>query len=93
MEAVIKYVKGEPTNPEAEVALVTTGALMMVWLIVIESVLVPVPAALVAPMVTFEVPMAVGVPLIIPVLELNESPWGRVPITPKLDGAFEAVMA
>ncbi len=44
---------------------------------VIDSVAVPVPATLVAPIVTLVVPAAVGVPVINPVVELRLRPAGN----------------
>jgi hypothetical protein len=48
---------------------------------------VPVPPALVAPIVTFEVPLAVGVPLMRPVDVLALRPAGR-PVALKLVGVL-----
>lgn len=55
-------------------ALVTTGA----WELTVKvRVALPVPAALVAPMVTVKVPTVEGVPVIAPVDELTLKPGGR----------------
>ena len=51
----------------------------------------PVPPALVALIVTEEVPVAVGVPEISPVLVFTESPAGRL-LAPKLVGELVAVI-
>ena len=50
-------------------------------LIVRARVAVPVPPALVAPMVTLKLPVAVGVPVMAPVVVFTESPAGR-PVAP-----------
>ena len=76
-----------PTVPVAEVALVITGA---AGLMVRVRVALPVPPALVAPMVTMEVPAAVGVPEIKPLL-FTERPPGS-PEAPKLVGLLLAVI-
>ena len=55
------------------------------------KVAVPVPEALVAPIVTFEVPVAVGVPVIRPVDVLTERPVGS-PVALKLVGVLLAVI-
>ena len=55
------------------------------------SVALPVPPALVALIVTEEVPAAVGVPEITPVLVFTESPAGRL-LAPKLVGELVAVI-
>ena len=55
------------------------------------SVALPVPPAFVALKVTVEVPVAVGVPEITPVLLLTDSPAGN-PVAPKLVGLFVAVI-
>ncbi len=52
---------------------------------------VPVPMALVAPMVTVLVPLAVGVPVMAPVLVLIDNPPGR-PVALKLVGLLLAVI-
>ena len=65
----------------------TGGAGLMVRV----RVALPVPPALVALMVMLEVPMAVGVPEINPVVPLTESPLGRF-MAPKLVGLFVAVI-
>ena len=62
----------------AVVALLMTG---VAGLMVSVRVAVPVPPALVALSVTVEVPVAVGVPEIKPVLLLTESPAGN-PVAP-----------
>jgi len=77
-----------PACPEAESALVMTGA---DGLIVRVSVEVPVPLALVALMVTFVVPAAVGVPDMRPLAVLTLKPAGR-PMALKLVGLLLAVM-
>ncbi len=63
-----------PTVPVAEAALEITGA---VKLITIDKVLVPVPPALIALIVTLEVAAAVGVPLITSVEVLIVDPVGN----------------
>ncbi len=60
-------------------------------LTVIVSVVVPVPPGFAAPMVTEEVPVAVGVPVIAPVVVLTESPVGS-PVAEKLVGLYVAVI-
>jgi hypothetical protein len=50
-----------------------------------------VPLALVALSVTVEVPAAVGVPEIIPLVLLTDRPAGN-PVAPKLVGVFVAVI-
>ena len=52
---------------------------------VITNVAVPVPPALLALIVTLVVPVALGVPLITPVLVFTLSPPGN-PVAPKLVG-------
>ena len=64
-----------PVAPEAVVVLEITGG---GTLTVNVRVFVPEPLPLVAPMVTEYVPAVVGVPVIAPVLELYESPLGRL---------------
>ena len=59
--------------------------------IVITRVALPVPAELVAPIVTLVVPTVVGVPLITPVEVLTERPAGS-PEALKLVGELEAAM-
>ena len=54
---------------------------------VITSVAVPVPPALLALIVTLVVPVALGVPLITPVLVLTLNPAGN-PVAPNLVGLF-----
>jgi hypothetical protein len=51
----------------------------------------PVPVLLVALSVTVEVPAAVGVPDINPLVLLTERPAGK-PVAPKLVGVFVAVI-
>ena len=60
-------------------------------LIVRDKGFVPVPPALVALKLTLEVPVAVGVPLIKPVVVLITSPAGR-PVALKLAGPLVAVI-
>ena len=55
------------------------------------SVAVPVPAALVAEILTLKVPAAVGVPEMIQVEVLRDNPAGR-PVAPKLVGWFVALI-
>ena len=62
-----------------------------VAMIVRVRVAVPVPAALVAPIVTGVVPGAVGVPEINPVAVLTANPAGK-PVAPKLMGLLAAVI-
>lgn len=57
----------------------------MAGLMVRTNVAVPVPVAFVAPIVTLDVPAAVGVPVTDPVDVLTESPAGR-PVALKLVG-------
>ena len=64
----------DPTVPLAVSGLVMTG---LAGFTVSDSVAVPVPLAFVAPMVTDDVPAAVGVPEITPVAVLTDSPAGR----------------
>jgi hypothetical protein len=54
-------------------------------------VAVPVPEEFVAPIVTLEVPVAVGVPVIRPVVVLTDRPAGR-PVALKLVGVLDAVI-
>ena len=75
---MIWYLKAVPTVPFAVPALVITGA---ATLTVSVSVAVPVPVPLVALIVTLEVPAAVGVPEIRPVLEFTVIPAGS-PVAP-----------
>ena len=77
-----------PTVPVAVLALVITGG---AGLMVMVSVALPVPPALVALIVTVEVPAVVGVPEINPLELLTESPAGRFE-APKLVGEFVAVI-
>ena len=60
-------------------------------LIVMTSVALPVPPALVALMVTLYVPAVVGVPEINPVLVFTDKPAGS-PVALKLVGLFVAVI-
>ena len=76
------------TVPLAEEALVTAGT---AGLIVRVSVAVPVPPALVALSEMVEVPVAVGVPEIKPLVVLTDSPEGN-PVALKLVGELEAVI-
>lgn len=69
-------------------ALVIAG---LATVMVRESVAVVVPPAFVAPIVTLEVPVAVGVPLIAPVLVLTLKPAGN-PVALKLVGELLAVI-
>ena len=55
------------------------------------KVAVPDPAALVAPIVTLVVPVAVGVPVIRPVVVLTDSPAGS-PVALKLVGVLLAAI-
>ncbi len=55
------------------------------------SVAVPVPVALVAPIVTVLVPLAVGVPVMAPVEVFTDNPPGR-PVALKLVGVLVAVI-
>ena len=52
----------------------------------------PVPAALVAVIITVKEPTAVGIPLMIPVAGLTDRPPGK-PDAPKLVGLLSAVIA
>jgi hypothetical protein len=70
----IWYENAMPTCPDAVRALVIDG---LPKVIVSVSVAVPVPPALVAPIVTLELPTAVGVPVISPVAVAMVSPAGR----------------
>jgi hypothetical protein len=72
----------------AEVALVMAGA---VTAMVSIRVALPVPEALLAPTVTVEVPTAVGLPEISPVVALTDKPAGN-PVALKLVGELEAVI-
>jgi hypothetical protein len=63
----------------------------MATLTVNVSVFVPVPPAFVALNVTVEVPVAVGVPEMTPVLVFTPKPLGN-PVAPKLVGELLAVM-
>jgi hypothetical protein len=60
-------------------------------LIVMTSVALPVPPALVALIVTLDVPAVVGVPEINPVLVFTDKPPGN-PVALKLVGLFVAVI-
>ena len=64
-----------PTVPLAEVALEITGAATAAEMVSVR-VAVPVPVALVALNVTVEVPAAVGVPEIKPLVALTDRPAG-----------------
>ena len=75
--------------PLAVDALVMTGGAAV--LIVKDNVADPVPAALVALNVTLDVPAAVGVPEMTPVVVLTESPAGN-PVALKLAGLLLAVI-
>lgn len=55
------------------------------------SAALPVPPSLVALRVTFEIPAAVGIPEINPVVLLIDSPAGN-PVAPKLVGELVAVV-
>jgi hypothetical protein len=81
-------VKAVPVCPLAVKALVIAGFAMV---IVSERIAVPVPVALIAPRVTFEVPVAVGVPVMRPVDVLIDRPAGS-PETLKLVGVLVAVI-
>jgi hypothetical protein len=75
----------------AVLALVIEGAAGVAALIVNVSVRVPVPPALVALKFTVEVPAALGVPEINPVVVLIDSPEGS-PVALKLVGLLVAVI-
>ena len=60
-------------------------------LVVMTSVALPVPPALVALMMTLDVPVVVGVPEINPVLVFTDKPAGS-PVALKLVGLFVAVI-
>ena len=81
--------KAAPTFPLAVEALPITGA---GGLIVKVRVAVPVPKTLVALSVTLEVPVAVGVPEMVPVPVLTLKPAGN-PVAPKLVGLLLAMIA
>jgi hypothetical protein len=70
------------------VALVIAG---LATVTVSTKVAVPDPAALVAPIVTLVVPVAVGVPVTRPVVALTDNPAGS-PVALKLAGAFVAAI-
>jgi hypothetical protein len=55
------------------------------------SVALPVPVLFVALNVTVEVPAAIGVPEISPLVVFTDNPAGR-PVAPKLVGEFVAVI-
>lgn len=76
------------TGPLAVSALVMTG---FATVTVSARVAVPVPEEFVAPIVTLEVPVAVGVPVIRPVVVLTDRPAGR-PVALKLVGVLDAVI-
>ena len=80
--------KETPTCPVAVAALVTTGVPKET---VIVSVIVPVPPALLAPIVTLDVPVAVGLPDIRPEAVFTVSPDGS-PVALKLVGELLAVI-
>ena len=61
-------------------------------MIVIVSVALPVPPALLALIVTVYVPVVVGVPEMSPVAASKVRPGGNVPVTPKLVGLLVAVI-
>ena len=71
---MIWYERMLPTVPLAATELVITGA---AELIVSVRLALPVPPELVALSITVEVPAAVGVPEISPVLVLTASPGGK----------------
>ncbi len=73
MVAAIRYEKALPTFPLAVVALVITGCASAMVRV---RVALPVPALLVALSVTVEVPAAVGVPEIKPLVVLTDRPAG-----------------
>ena len=77
-----------PTVPLALVGLVMTGA---AGLIVSDKLVLPVPPAFVALMVTLGLPAAVGVPEMTPVEVLTVRPAGKF-VAPKLVGEFDAVI-
>ena len=77
-----------PVVPVAVVWLVMTGT---GGLTVRVRSAVPVPPLLVAPSVTVEVPVAVGVPEMSPVEVLTDKPEGS-PVAEKLVGELEAVI-
>ena len=72
--AAIWYENAVPTVPLAVVALVITGAAAAT---VTVRVAFPVPVLLVALRLTVEVPAAVGVPEINPLVLLTDSPLGN----------------
>jgi hypothetical protein len=76
--AVIWYENALPSVPLAVVALVITGGGMAMVRV---KVALPVPVLFVALSVTVELPTAVGVPEINPVVLLTESPAGK-PVAP-----------
>ena len=81
-----------PTVPLAVSALVIAGgAVGGAGAIVRANVAVPVPIALLALRPTLNVPAAVGVPEMIPVVVLTESPAGK-PVALKLLGLLLAVI-
>jgi uncharacterized protein YhfF len=89
--ATIEYLNATPSVADSLAALVIAGIAWVVVVTVMASLAVPVPLALVAPMVTLDVPAAVGVPLITPVVALMESPAGR-PGAEKLVGQLFAAI-
>ena len=82
-ERFIRPLLAVPVNP--------VGAVGAGGLIVNARVAACVPPVLVALIVTDETPMAVGLPEMIPVVVLTESPTGK-PIALKLVGLFVAVI-
>ena len=77
-----------PTCPVAVKELLITGVVVAT---VTTKVAVPVPALLMAPIETLEVPADVGVPVIAPVAVFTERPAGR-PVALKLVGELLAVI-
>jgi hypothetical protein len=86
--AVILYENATPTCPVVVRELVMTGG---AGLMVKVKVALPVPPALVALIVTLDVPAVVGVPEINPVLVFTVKPAGN-PVALKLVGLFVAVI-
>ena len=80
--------KAAPFVPEAVVALLITG---VGALIVKARVAEPVPLGLIAPKVTVDVPVAVGVPVMAPVEVLIDNPAGN-PVALKVTGLLFAVI-
>ncbi len=79
-----------PTVPEAVLLLVMEVGLPAAATVSV-SVKFPVPEALVAPRVTVLVPLALGVPVIAPVVVLTDNPAGK-PLALKLVGLLLAVI-